>query len=195
MKSFHFFVRANKNDPVFLDRDCFGVRQFFVNGVNISVKEEKIDILGGVYLENGAAEQCQNANERNPRFHLTLPRSFDVISFANSPLFCIGNIGRLAGIHMISNREFSLADAGPIYTVLASPGTSKQPQTLQRLNEAHPKFNSDSFLDGLPSRSPERSKSLLKHSPPSRCFGVAAFVVRCAPSEGWRLCRARQGVC
>jgi hypothetical protein len=65
------------------------------------------------------------------------------------------------------------------------------------LKEAHPNFTSGSFLDGLPSRSLQRGKSLLKASPPSvaaATFRVAAFVMRSALSEGWRLRLGSAGI-
>jgi hypothetical protein len=41
------FVRSNENDPIFANGDRFGMRLFFVNGVNISVNQKKIDIVVG----------------------------------------------------------------------------------------------------------------------------------------------------
>jgi len=92
--------------------------------------------------------------------------------------------------------NFLLPNETSIHRLFGSVRASNSPQTLRSLSEAHPNLNPDSFLAGLPSRSPERGKSLLKHSPPSvaaATFGVAAFVVRCAPSEGWRLRLGSEG--
>jgi hypothetical protein len=40
------FIGADKNDAIFANRDRFSARLFFVNGVNVSVDQQKIDILG-----------------------------------------------------------------------------------------------------------------------------------------------------
>ena len=81
------------------------------------------------------------------RFHLTLWRSFDVISFANSAPFRIGRDRRhCIFIDMRLNDEFYFALAERIHTILISPQTSNQPQTLQRLNKAHPDLNLDPLL-------------------------------------------------
>jgi hypothetical protein len=49
-------------------------------------------------------------------------------------------------IDMRSKDEFYFAPAERIHRILASPQTSNQSQTLQRLNEAHPYLNFNSFL-------------------------------------------------
>jgi len=81
------------------------------------------------------------------RFHLTLWRSFDVISFCR---FCAFSYRKgstaLFFIDMRLNDEFYFALAERIHTILSSPRTSNQPQTLQRLNEAYPDLNLDPFL-------------------------------------------------
>ena len=55
-KFFSRFLRANKNDPVFFDRDRLGMRFFFVERVNVSVGQEKIDILGRAHRQNRRRE-------------------------------------------------------------------------------------------------------------------------------------------
>ena len=83
MKSPGVLVRAHEYDAILSDRDRFGPRRLFVNGVNISVEKKQVDILGCAQLQNRSAEQCQKGDKRNARFHLTLPRSFDVIILRN----------------------------------------------------------------------------------------------------------------
>ncbi len=69
------------------------------------------------------------------------------MNFANSPVFRIGGLGRFTfGSKMPLSDEFSLASPHPIYRLFAFRRTHKQHQILQRLNEAHPKLNSDTFL-------------------------------------------------
>jgi len=83
VKSPGVLVRAHEYDAILSDRDRFGPRRLFVNGVNISVEKKQVDILGCAQLQNRSAEQCQKGDKRNARFHLTLPRSFDVIILRN----------------------------------------------------------------------------------------------------------------
>jgi len=45
VKFLRLIVRTDENVSIFFDRDCFGLRSFFVNRVNISVNEQKIDII------------------------------------------------------------------------------------------------------------------------------------------------------
>jgi hypothetical protein len=49
-------------------------------------------------------------------------------------------------IDMRSKDEFYFGPAERIHRILASPQTSNPSQTLQRLNEAHPYLNFNSFL-------------------------------------------------
>jgi hypothetical protein len=49
-------------------------------------------------------------------------------------------------IDMRLKDEFYFAPAEQIHRILASPQTSDQSQTLQRLNEAHPCLSFNSFL-------------------------------------------------
>jgi hypothetical protein len=74
---------------------------------------------------------------------LTVCPSFDVISFANPSLFCIGKADRDA---MKMNREFSFAVIVTIYTIWL-PRRRAITLTPQRLNEAHPNITSGSFLN------------------------------------------------
>ena len=72
---FRVCVRADKNDPIFFDRDGFGVRLTFVHGVDVSVKENKIDIVRPVHFLKEAKQEDKEAakeDEKGARFHLTL---------------------------------------------------------------------------------------------------------------------------
>jgi hypothetical protein len=61
-------------------------------------------------------------------------------------LFVSEGIDGIVFIDMRLNDEFYFALAERIHTILISPRTSNQPQTLQRLNELHPDLNLDPFL-------------------------------------------------
>jgi hypothetical protein len=81
-------------------------------------------------------------------FHLTLTRSFDVISFANRPLFRIGSRGRSDfWIDMNLNDEFSFAGVSSIHRLFAVFDPRKSTQPAEFLMETHPNFGWDSFLD------------------------------------------------
>ncbi len=56
---------------------------------------------------------------------LTSRRTFDVISFANRSLFCIGKTNAFVGMKL--NNEFYFATAGQIYRILVSPQAKKKP--------------------------------------------------------------------
>jgi len=45
VKFLRVFIGTDENDAVLLDRDRFGMRLFFINRVNISVNQQKIDFL------------------------------------------------------------------------------------------------------------------------------------------------------
>jgi hypothetical protein len=79
---------------------------------------------------------------RNLRFHLTVWRSFDVISFADCWFSVSQRATALFFIDMRLKDEFYFAPAEQIHRILASPQTSNQSQTLHRLNEADLNFNS-----------------------------------------------------
>jgi hypothetical protein len=74
---------------------------------------------------------------------LTLWRTFDVINFAKCRVFRIGYLV-ISGfrIEMLMNHEFSIAHAVSIHRIIAQ----FSPQTFARLNSAHPKMISSSFL-------------------------------------------------
>jgi hypothetical protein len=72
---------------------------------------------------------------------LTCRRTFDVISFANRSLFCIGKANAFVGMKL--SDEFYFATAGQIYRILVSPQAKKTLTLLDRLNAAHSDFNID----------------------------------------------------
>jgi len=128
-------VRAHEHDAILSDRNRLGLRRFFVNRVNISVEKKQVDILGCAQLQNRSAEQCQEADKRNARFHLTLPRSFDVIIWRNGD-FSVSD--ELPGIEIdMQLTRFSFAERISIYRVMASM-------------RAHPERDLNSFLSWRP---------------------------------------------
>ena len=83
---------AYENDTILLYPDRFRARLFLVYRVNVSVNQNKIDIFCGVHVSKGKYQEKETApkeDARSLRFHLTVWRSFDVISFADCSLFRI----------------------------------------------------------------------------------------------------------
>jgi hypothetical protein len=74
---------------------------------------------------------------------LTVSSTFDVIDFANCPIFRIeGTAFSLFGVDMNANYEFFFADPMPIHRVSAN----YSPERYQPLKQAHPKTSFISFL-------------------------------------------------
>lgn len=91
-KFFGVRVCAYEKDAILLYRDRFRARLLLVYCVNVSVNRNKIDIFGGVHVSKGKYQEKETApkeDARSLRFHLTVWRSFDVISFADCSLFRI----------------------------------------------------------------------------------------------------------
>ena len=68
-------IRADKDDPIFFDRDGSGVRLTLVNGIDVSVNENKIDNVRAVHFLKKAKQENKEAaeeGEKGTRFHLTL---------------------------------------------------------------------------------------------------------------------------
>jgi hypothetical protein len=76
-------------------------------------------------------------------FALTPRETFDVISFANCPVFRIGYLFAISGrIEKLMNDNFPFADPILVHRVSPHGGTS----ILRPLNPAHPKSRAISFL-------------------------------------------------
>jgi hypothetical protein len=76
-------------------------------------------------------------------FALTPRETFDVISFANCPVFRIGSLFALSGrIAKLMNDNFLFAD--PVLVHRVSP--HRRTSILRLLNPAHPKSSPVSFL-------------------------------------------------
>jgi hypothetical protein len=61
-KFFRLVIRANENNVITINRDCFGVRLFFVNGVNVTVNENGIGRFRG---GGDAAHEQQNSSDNS----------------------------------------------------------------------------------------------------------------------------------
>ena len=102
---FRVRVCTYENDAILLYCDRFRTRPFLVYRVNVSINQNKIDIhltplhfvqgrfFGAVRVSKGKYQEKETAPKEGVgslRFHLTVWRSFDVISFADCSLFRIG---------------------------------------------------------------------------------------------------------
>ena len=68
-------VRADKDNSIFFDRDGLGARLMLVDGVDVSVNENKIDNVRAVHFLKKAKQENKEAaeeGEKGTRFHLTL---------------------------------------------------------------------------------------------------------------------------
>jgi hypothetical protein len=61
MKPFRVAIRANENDSVCLYRHRFALRLLLRDGVNVPVRQKKIDIFSACHSDN--EKSCQKENQ------------------------------------------------------------------------------------------------------------------------------------